>query len=171
MEQVGSRTAVGGFFPGFLSAHTHMIARCACGHVSFPRIDAWQKSRACRSCAATGRAHPLRKPGQGFRRLLLNYVGAARQRGLAFELTEEAFRELTASPCRYCGALPAQVAGADGHDPYTYNGVDRIDSSKGYTADNCVPCCFPCNRIKGSLPVDVFLERVRAIARRHGWTS
>lgn len=33
---------------------------------------------------------------------------------------------------------------------YTYNGVDRLDSSMGYTPDNCVPCCWECNNMKGA---------------------
>lgn len=30
-------------------------------------------------------------------------------------------------------------------------GLDRVDQSKGYTKDNCVPCCGQCNRWKGRL--------------------
>jgi hypothetical protein len=29
--------------------------------------------------------------------------------------------------------------------------LDRVDHSKGYTIDNCVPCCRDCNSIKGML--------------------
>jgi hypothetical protein len=30
----------------------------------------------------------------------------------------------------------------------TGGGLDRIDSKKGYTKDNCVPCCGFCNNLK-----------------------
>lgn len=29
-----------------------------------------------------------------------------------------------------------------------YNGIDRIDNSKGYNLDNCVTCCTQCNTAK-----------------------
>lgn len=47
--------------------------------------------------------------------------------------------QLMAQPCFYCG-LP------HGH------GIDRIDSSKGYTEDNVRSCCEKCNYILGDLP-------------------
>lgn len=31
------------------------------------------------------------------------------------------------------------------------NGIDRIDNSKNYTPNNCVPCCEVCNKAKRHL--------------------
>jgi hypothetical protein len=31
-----------------------------------------------------------------------------------------------------------------------FSGIDRVDSSIGYTEENTVPCCSPCNTLKGS---------------------
>ena len=28
--------------------------------------------------------------------------------------------------------------------------IDRKDSNKGYSADNCVSCCFLCNKLKSN---------------------
>lgn len=62
--------------------------------------------------------------------------------------------ELIILPCFYCGHK----------DDEYYNGVDRINSSVGYTKENSVPCCFVCNNIKNTLDVASFLRKVREIA-------
>jgi 5-methylcytosine-specific restriction endonuclease McrA len=43
------------------------------------------------------------------------------------------------------------------------NGIDRIDSNKGYTMDNCVSCCWTCNRMKGNMTQQNFLEHISKI--------
>jgi len=46
---------------------------------------------------------------------------------------------------------------------WAHNGIDRIDSSKGYTIDNCVSCCTECNYAKHEMSVDEyksFIQRV-----------
>ena len=48
-------------------------------------------------------------------------------------------------------------------DGVKYNGVDRINSSDGYIADNCVPCCETCNRMKMDHDLHDFLEHVKKI--------
>ena len=60
----------------------------------------------------------------------------ADRRGLAFELTEEEFKEMRTKPCYLCGSDEKN------------NGIDRIDSKKGYTTENSKPCCVWCNRFK-----------------------
>ena len=37
-----------------------------------------------------------------------------------------------------------------------WNGIDRIDSSKDYTLDNCNPCCQICNIAKRNMPLEKF---------------
>lgn len=45
---------------------------------------------------------------------------------------------LSSNSCHYCG----------GPLPKTGHGLDRVDSSKGYTKDNVVVCCYGCNTLK-----------------------
>lgn len=45
----------------------------------------------------------------------------------------------------------------------THNGIDRIDSLRGYEPDNCAPCCPTCNIAKSNMGLDAFkawVERV-----------
>lgn len=82
---------------------------------------------------------------KAFRRFYRSYKRRAERDGRYFELTEEQFNELTKKNCVYCDRPPSQKWGL-----YTYNGLDRLDNLRGYSLDNIAPCCWECNRIKGS---------------------
>ena len=56
--------------------------------------------------------------------------------------------------CQYCGSCRA-------------NTIDRLESDEGYQQGNVVPACWRCNRMKGTLSLDVFLWHVRAIVKFH----
>jgi hypothetical protein len=88
----------------------------------------------------------------------------APQRGKDFDLTFDQYLQLVHSgACHYCGGVL----------PPTGGGLDRKDSSQGYTYDNCVPCCSACNGIRGKdivsyaemLEVAKLLNRLRGIVR------
>lgn len=74
----------------------------------------------------------------------------AKQRNLEFKLSDNELKTLMCEKCRYCGKEHA-------------DGIDRIDSSKGYTIDNVVPCCAICNRMKSNYPFDLFKSQVEKI--------
>jgi len=93
------------------------------------------------------------RPGAKLARLRL----AARQRGLGVDLTLQDYKGLLRSGrCHYCdAALPA-----------TGHGVDRKESSVGYTLENVVLACDACNRIKADLfTYDQMLE-IGSLLRR-----
>ena len=39
-------------------------------------------------------------------------------------------------------------------------GIDRKDNNKGYTNDNCVPCCGFCNKMKMDHSIDEFYSQI-----------
>lgn len=86
---------------------------------------------------------------------------------MSFELSRAEFRRLTKLNCYFCGAPPSQIAARSqpkGAAPlYVYNGIDRIDSSLGHEPGNVLPCCGICNRMKGDMPLEEFLARVKLI--------
>ena len=85
------------------------------------------------------------------------YKIGAQERNLAFELSLEEFDEITQMPCFYCNEF------SDERDGVPYTGIDRIDSSKGYIKNNCVPCCSMCNEMKLDYDLEDFLEHVKKI--------
>ena len=97
-------------------------------------------------------------------------ISGAHTRHIDFELTFEQFDNLISQNCVYCGAEPVLVsdkymlARADMHqEKIAYNGIDRVDPTKGYIIDNCVPCCTTCNYMKRILQRDEFLDHVKKI--------
>lgn len=85
------------------------------------------------------------------------YLRSAERRGLAFELDRAEFLRVIACPCAYCGAMPPADT--------KRNGLDRVDNSAGYTPQNIVPCCYPCNQMKGTRTSQAFLDHVASIMR------
>ncbi len=80
-----------------------------------------------------------------------------------FNISPYKFRELTSQDCHYCGQKPQSKMNRRTEATYIYNGLDRINSDKGYTVDNVVPCCRTCNIMKSDLTVKEFKEQVKKI--------
>lgn len=78
------------------------------------------------------------------------------RRELPWRLTEAEIETLMGQPCHYCGSVPSNVVKSR-NESVCYSGIDRLDSSKGYTTDNVVPCCHVCNNAKRTMSVDEFL--------------
>lgn len=82
---------------------------------------------------------------------------------------EEFFR-VSQQPCYYCGSPPSNhsFAYTKSHPltkrspewaalcQWTYNGLDRIDSSKNHSENNIVPCCWACNWSKSDRSTEEF---------------
>ncbi len=82
-----------------------------------------------------------------------SYLSGAEKRGLPFDFTLEEFTaRFWQKPCWYCGEVLSTA------------GADRIDSTKGYTQDNTVPCCSVCNFMKLRTGQDEFIAKCRQIA-------
>ena len=104
------------------------------------------------------------------RQVIIHYKANAKRRGYDFNLTEEQFKEMTQKDCYYCGAKPNQFFKQKYHNNYRkfngdfiYNGLDRIDSNKGYTIDNIVPCCSICNYAKHNLTLQEFQDWIEKV--------
>jgi len=111
----------------------------------------------------------------GLNLLIARYRLQARQRDLEFNLTREQFREITSQICHYCGAKPFMKSWnhcakasqeLQDHTVYVHNSIDRLDSLRGYTTDNCVSSCHQCNWSKGKLSVSDFLSWVARVNSR-----
>ena len=82
-----------------------------------------------------------------------NYRLSAETRRLDFPLTKEEFIVIVSLPCYYCGII----------QPKGFNGIDRLDSTIGYSLDNCKSCCEMCNMMKGSSGPIIFIHRTEHI--------
>jgi len=93
------------------------------------------------------------------------YKGGAKQRGIEFSLDKDVFAKLLLAECTYCGTVggcvyndksPNHTSEWRQKKVLTYTGIDRIDSSKGYTVDNCCSCCLTCNKAKNTMSQEEF---------------
>jgi hypothetical protein len=95
------------------------------------------------------------------------YKRGARLRNYNFDLSLDEFVRLCEQDCFYCGSLPSNKRkNRSGNGDFTYNGIDRVDNEKGYTLDNCVPCCKRCNRLKMDLSQSFFFDHIVKIVEK-----
>ena len=146
--------------------HTFWECLCSCGNLVMAttgKLKASHEKQGCRKCAFL--KYRKAKGECSFNGLYLRYKHGAQKRSLVFSLDKEDFRQLTKSNCYYCNIEPLSIhKGSTAYGEYIYNGIDRLDNDTGYTLDNCVACCFICNRAKGELSVEQFvtwLNRVK----------
>jgi len=152
--------------------------RCSCGKETFSTKSQLNSGNK-KSCGCLSKdlfIRSLDKGEAGFKKVLSSYKKGALYRKISWYLTEDDFRNLTLKKCAYCGSPPSNDAvvrykkgGIEKikinveHSKYTYNGVDRVDNTKGYTIDNVVPCCAKCNRAKRDSSLEEFILWVKTI--------
>jgi len=150
--------------------------KCVCGKKIVRRpsqIKAGRnKSCGCKQAEMVDKAKRLPAGEAAFRQLFRSYKNGARNRNYSFDLSMEDFRELTKQNCYYCGDTPSLIYSikANNTKNYVYNGVDRIDNTKGYIKGNVVPCCGTCNRMKMNSIFSDFLSKVEKIYNKHSST-
>jgi len=123
--------------------------KCDCGDVKeiLPSNVVKKKSgiKSC-GCLLKSRHH-----GKSWlHQMIYDYKKHAEKLDVEYGLTEDEFEVLTNSHCYYCNESPK-------------NGIDRVDPIRGYTLDNCVPCCKICNYMKRNLTKEQFLNHVEKV--------
>lgn len=108
------------------------------------------------------------------RQLYARFIKNSRQRNLISNIYFENFKLLIFKPCYYCGieySCTKQDIGRNrknhSNKKIFYNGLDRIDSSKGYIIDNVVPCCKYCNQAKSNLSEEEFKNLIKRIYKNY----
>jgi hypothetical protein len=138
--------------------------KCDCGNIKNTRIVSLKQSNA-QSCGCFN-ADKQRLEGStaAANALYSSRRADARRRFLEFSLTKKEYKKIISQPCYYCNSDPANEYGSNMYNEnVTYQGIDRIDNSRGYTVDNCRPCCKFCNMSKSTQTETEFLERIERI--------
>ena len=97
-------------------------------------------------------------------RVLNKYRVRARDADILFALEYEDVEKLVHEDCHYCGGSPANILTRYPDD--RYQGIDRVDSSKGYVNDNVVPCCKVCNYAKHTLSLEEWRDWINRLYKR-----
>ncbi len=148
---------------------------CDCGnktHVKGSRLNAGQQSCSCFSKNVGKRLAHGHYQGEGVaatRDIMRNYQQGAKHRQYPFTLEYEYFLNLIKKPCQYCGIEFSMEWKSNRkivqEKPFKYNGVDRVDNTKGYTKDNCVPCCSQCNFAKSKLTKEQWEQWINRLTK------
>ena len=136
-----------------------------CGDISIRALSDIQHSKSvkCKNCDKIGN-------NRGFNRLYSQYIAGAKKRNIDFNLSPEEFYNIVTQNCHYCGQEPTErttdiitAHNTNIHYSAITNGIDRIDSSKGYFVENCVPCCEKCNKMKLDHSTKTFFSHIKKI--------
>lgn len=94
-----------------------------------------------------------------------------KNKGFSDTIDFNVFSLLSKSPCGYCGLEYSKEIEDRLNESkkkkrlsdhiLRCNGIDRVDSSKGYTKENSVACCKHCNTAKNTMSEDDFYAWIR----------
>lgn len=134
--------------------------QCVCDCGNEPIIAGPQLRPKNRSSCGCGQSYYRLRPYES----LFNWI---KTRGIKHGkydgLTYEEFLDFVSKPeCFYCGEVLNWAEFSYRAKNRMVN-LDRINSSKGYSKANCVPCCWNCNTMKSDLKQDVFLDQIERI--------
>ena len=138
--------------------------KCDCGTIK----EMWAGSlrySTSKSCGCQTFLRGLKVGESAINYLFRMYVQAAKRRGLPWGLSKKRFIKLIFNPCVYCGSGFRTAKTPYGKTSAIVTGVDRKDSSSGYSIRNCVSCCTVCNRMKWDLKEEDFFSKIKQILK------
>lgn len=138
---------------------------CVCGSTKTTKVRDLRRNPSphC-GCSPDPRNRGLPEGVSILNSLITVYKSNAKKRNIPYTLTREDAVKLFQGDCFFCGIPPTAVHTRKGlKGSYTHNGIDRVDSSKGYELGNVNSCCAYCNYLKGARSNEEFLTKVRII--------
>lgn len=138
----GNRKVLGPALKKTQKENRKWLTRCKCGKEQTVKGTKLLSgvSKGCRSCNNGN----LKRPFEG----RYNFLRDMAKGRCAVHLSYEEYLTFTSTDkCHYCEAhiqWDAHGTFSNGHH------LDRKDNSKGYSKENCVVCCGPCNQIKSN---------------------
>lgn len=145
---------------------------CDCGitrqtqtyHLTSEDVLSCGKCQFSRDRKSANAKNKLPKGIAAMRSIYRSYKSNAKEKNRIFEVTFDDFVKLVSKDCHYCGSVPPmRLQKTNFNEGCLANGLDRVDSTKGYLLDNIVPCCSHCNTIKLDLTYTEFTNHIKKI--------
>ena len=149
---------------------------CDCGnkHITSGESIRSGKSKSCGCLRKEAPPNKLKDRKMAVWKQLYNSTILKRNKkwGISGDLSLDDFIFFSKEPCYYCGLENSNLAqdrrGWNKNKQISdtkikFNGIDRIDSSKGYWADNVVTCCKYCNTAKNTMSEKDFYKFIQRI--------
>ena len=155
-----------------IHGHWQVMWECVCDCGNKRVVPAHEINRGhAKSCGCLRHEGLNRKYEKGiaaFHQAYSSLKTGARIRGYELSISLEEFGSLVRQNCYYCGAPPQNIRkSSKGNGSFVYNGIDRIDNSRGYVSGNVVACCKKCNFAKRDMSQEEFKQWVRRIYERY----
>ena len=151
------------------TGESYWECKCDCGKTTkvtgFCLTSGNTKSCGCYHKIRTRQLFSKSPEENALGKVFCDYRKNARIKKHDFRLSKRQVQDLIFSDCYYCGEKPKNTL-AYHEKVITYQGIDRLDNTKGYTPDNVVPCCIVCNKMKKALSHDEFVLHILKIASR-----
>ena len=146
--------------------------RCVCGNLIVRNTGSIPESCGCENVKRLKKQAENRilPNNQSFKnKLFERYKKDAIRRNLIFKLSRNQFETFLDKDCHYCGSPPSNemlttlVENKNNSRTFKHSGIDRCINSIGYILNNCVPCCFICNKMKMTLDYGTFINHISKI--------
>ena len=146
-----------------------VTCKCTCGEVKKVSLNKLRTNKTL-SCGCYNKEMISKRKISDLERvensLIREYKHSAKQRNITYSLSDNLLLQLVKEPCNYCNSEPFKPHREDNN--FLYNGLDRINNNIGYLESNVVPCCYICNKMKGVLSKEEFMEHLDKIWTRVG---
>lgn len=133
-----------------------------CNKIFISTSNRFKEINSCYECR--GEFKKVSSEESTLKHLYSGVKGRRRSKERGFDLSFDQFKELVTSKCHYCGSNGYV---SKGHREWSanvlVNGLDRVDSSRGYLYNNVVPCCRVCNSAKSDMTYKEFIDWIDAM--------
>lgn len=150
-----------------LTVRSQFKCICDCGNYRIANTKVLRKGSIsmCMNCAYKTRPQSTERLSNIERLYALSIVSRCKDSKIENNLSLEEFENIVKNNCYYCNNEPRIRTYIDNNKivkrgELLANGVDRLDSNKGYSIDNCVPCCTRCNTAKNTLSEKDFINHI-----------
>ena len=142
---------------GRLHMREYTLSCATCGWVLVTKRIGYLRKRVvgCEQCRPPAIKYTVYVPEAYF---YMAVKSNAKYRGVEFDMTFEEFRDNLSNECHYCGGPGQERFNVSKTESVVVCGFDRVDNTQGYKLNNVVPCCYSCNKAKGTKTYEEFIK-------------